>query len=163
MALPTVNDLWFAWLQMQLPAGVVAGSSNPVPGQNAGQQNGESLNAYGTVTNPTADGEIVKHTTPPAGLYDVYIKYGLTGSGPVAADINNFTVKRGASVIISTAAGTGRLLNPSNVPTNASDFPSVNMKVRLDGTQDISVRTVVAAGAATVAYNANLIITRRGD
>lgn len=163
MSSMSVNDLFLAWLQTQLPAGVVAGTAQPTPGAGTLQQTSESLNAYGSVTNPGIDGEIVKHTTPPAGLYDVYIKYGLTGSGPVAADINNFTVKRGVTVIISTAAGTGRLLNPSNVPTNASDFPSVTMRVRLDGTQDISVRTVVAAGAATVAYNAVLIITRRGD
>lgn len=149
----SLNDLMREYYKAFLPPNVINGTVQST----AGSTLDESLNAYNSVTNPGADAVIANIVAPEAGLYNVYVKYYLSGSGFAAGDINNFRIARSGSAILS------RLLCPNNGPTNASAFNDITVRMRLSGSQDIEVRTVGAAGAATVAYNANIVATKVSD
>lgn len=108
-----------------------------------------SLTNYSSVTAPAAGGVLASLASPPAGVYQVQIIAGLTGT-VAAADQDNIELVVDGSVITV-------LLLPA-VVEGATDSPPFVIQVKTAGTS-IQLKAV-GAGTATAVYRTMLVATR---
>jgi hypothetical protein len=157
----TINDLWYAWLLTQLPAGVSAGSSPPVAGSSASSAPiSDSVSTTGVLQGTdtgtlNANIAFLSNANLPAGMYkiDIYAQVSAVATP---------TTNNAAEVRISGTA-LAVLLNAVVAQNNGGFNPRNPMTLykRLDGSQNISVtfRQNLAAGE-TQTWNVTIVATR---
>lgn len=107
----------------------------------------DSLQAGGAVTAPGAGAAIATVAAPPAGTYLVTVSAGTGAGTPVAADVGNMQLKKGATVV-------ALLAHP--ISTTA---PMPPVRVTLDGSTALTVNAVGVATAGVV-YVATIVAVR---
>lgn len=160
--MPTLNDLWYAWLQTQLPAGVVAGTTPPVSGSqaNAGAPIGDSVSAFGAmVGDNTAAGKPIL-TIPagslPAGMYQVDI-YTQTPTITNPSISDNVELRAGANSVVRVQFH----IVAQNAPSSQPKTP-LTVYRRLDGATPLSLNFVANfAATETQDWHCTLVATRR--
>jgi len=108
----------------------------------------ESIANYGTATNPLAAAAIATLTTPAAGVYTVVAEAVLSGTIG-AADLNNFEVRKGATVLQTII-----------VPAVTLQRGSVTLRILVNGAQSITINATANASGVAAVYNAALTATR---
>jgi hypothetical protein len=155
----SLNDLWRAWLVASLPAAVVAGTDEVVPGSGGSVTQpvsvaqylsspwlvkppaNESVSASGTVTAPGAGAAIatIVSGSLPAGTYLVEAEAVYTATAPAAAEDLNIEIRE--------AAVSKRKLA---MPRANNVVGTGRCQLVLDGSTAISINAVGAATAAVV-------------
>lgn len=160
MAAKTVNDLFYAWLISQLPAGVVSGNDIPLPGSGGISYAGESVAGFGTATgNNTSAGAVIA-TIPaaslPAGRYKVTVAHFISAATNPGM-FNNVALKKGA-VSIAT------IMHLQNFNAGSYPYdPQLEMIVDLNGATALNVTFIDNLGATeTQTHHAQIIATKVG-
>lgn len=143
------NDMLNAWLRQQLGSGVVLGTSQPTNGAYEPILS-DSVAASGNQTAPGANVAIVTIAAGslPAGLYAIDVYAGFGGTVENVAN-NNMNFRRGGTAITQLL-----LSHLANVSATKTSY-----RLRLDGTQSLSVNAIVAASANSV-YLAQIVATK---
>lgn len=110
-----------------------------------------TVSASAQASAPSAGTAVATLTTPAAGTYEVYGTLSISGTTVVAADSNNFNLKKGATTLLTNIpiAVNGLTGAPGAVPFG----PVV---VVLDGSTSMTVNAVGSATASSI-YAASLI------
>lgn len=154
MPSPTLNDLWLAFLQQNLPAGVVAGTAQLSPGGGLSA----SVSAYGNVLgNNTSAGVAICTIAAgslPRGLYRVQV-YHYTSAAATPTLIDNVELRKGATSI-------ARILHIQGIQSVAYSYtPKLDLQVDLDGSTALSVNFITNFGAAETQTQSALIVATR--
>jgi hypothetical protein len=122
------------------------GAANPLP---VAPTDNESAGVGATAAAPGAGAAVATLVSGslPAGLYDIQVYVGLSGT-LAAADNANMEFREGASVVSRLA-----------VPGAAGHFGPFELRRRLDGSTALSVNAVGASTASSV-YYANILAVR---
>lgn len=158
----TLNDLWYAWLQTQLPAGVVAGTSIPIPGSqaNAGAPIDNSVSAFAVVTgNNTSAGNAIATIAAgslPAGMYQIDI-YSQTPVITNPSIPDNVELRAGATSVVRVQLH----IVAQNAPSTQPKTP-LTVYRRLDGATALSLNFIANfAATETQEWHCTLVATRR--
>lgn len=149
----SASDLLLAWLQTQLPAGVVAQTTPIVPGSgnSNGYYNADAGVGAASIVAPGIGIAVASTTTFLTGLYEVVADIAFTGGAPAAGDANNFVLYVGG------ASKVGLTIAP--VANAAAKYRGV---FRFNN-QTASVRAGGVAGTAGVQYSATIIANKLAD
>jgi len=114
----------------------------------------ESLSNGAKTSAPGINAALATLTTPDAGLYQVEIWCGLSGT-VATVDASNFEFRKGSAVkAVLAVSGNGTGASTSNSATGPYRF-----FVNLDGATSISVNATAASTASSV-YHCTMIATR---
>lgn len=146
----TINDLWQAWLQTQLPANVLSGANAPTPGS-AIQPSviGSSAQNSNHSLSPAA-GALIATIANLTGLYEVQVWTAFGAGAPVAADTVNMQLN-------AAGAQVQKLFTPTVL---GQANPPMRMITRLNN-QGFDVKAI-AIGTAGVDYWATIVATQIG-
>lgn len=114
----------------------------------------ESLANGAKTTSPGLGAALATLTTPTAGLYQVDVWAGLSGT-LAAVDASNFELRKGATVVsVLAVSGNGTGAAASNTANGPFQF-----FINLDGATSLTVNAT-AAGTASSVYHVTLVATR---
>lgn len=157
MAMST-DDLKRAWLLASLPAGVGTGSTEVTAGGGtvATGANNDPTASYGTTTASGAFGALITFTTPAAGYYEVKAIIRIT-TGANASLADNIQILTSNPVVVMKTVVYPVVATTSNFLTQ-----EYTEKFRVNGAQNILLRTV-AGEAAAVVMAVSATIRKIGD
>lgn len=160
MGVLSLNDLWYRWLEGQLPADVSSGDSPSSPGSGTPQYFEQSVSAYGSLQGTeTATANAVIATIPsaslPAGKYKVTVTHFVSAATSPSL-VDNVNLRAGSTVL-------ARVLHLAavNNSTAYTFVPKLEVYVELDGSTALSINFIANFGAGeSQTHNAQIIATK---